>query len=267
MYDPKLYRETKSLFAKSHIEKIINCYSTLLNWNQNENILEVGCGDGSITIEVLVDLISKNVSNFNYLATDLLQPMINLATNDYFHERVQFKQADILDEKLWLNNKECFMKIFSILCLMVVPNPTIWVKNIYNVLKQNGQIVLILISTSPMIKQHISLSQQEKWSKYQKSNFFLSDYLLSDNPTSWINQHLRNGGFKDIEQYEIVYDTTLKDFKSTYQFVKAFTSLNENIPEELKGEYLNEMCANIEKEVLNDEKYSYISYDVIIARK
>nr|XP_022913468.1 juvenile hormone acid O-methyltransferase-like [Onthophagus taurus] len=270
MFDATLYQEVTENFIKTHTKFIVNSFKNVLEWKSEgkEEILDVGCGEGSTTIHILEKMVMENTKNYNILGIDLMDSMIDLAKKSFPNrENIQFKQADILDVNAWVGYKEHFHKVLSILCFMIVPNPKVWIKNIYNVLKPNGQIFFMLCLTNAMVKQQLYLSKQKKWETYQKKNAMCSEFFINENSTDWIIRHLEEGGFKHLIYNEIVFDTPLKNKEASYKFTKAFTLLNETIPEELKEEYLNELCENIEKEYSKNKEYSKISYLIISGRK
>ncbi|XP_065222819.1 juvenile hormone acid O-methyltransferase-like isoform X2 [Planococcus citri] len=133
-----------------------------LDKKKNLKILDMGCGPGDLTLELL-NLIPNTEK---MVGIDKSDAMIDFANTHYQckDERLHFKKEDIycVDTKY-----SQFDAVFSFFVLQWV-NQRKAVTNIYNVLKPGGQVLLLFISDSPNYELISQLALTRKWSPYLK---------------------------------------------------------------------------------------------------
>lgn len=121
MEEAQLYSRYKGLQTTDAIYVIEN-YLRLIKWTkQCEEILDVGCGDGQVTIEILLPKLPKNCSRIT--GTDKSENMITFARKLYSNtKQTQFVTFDISEDILPVEFQEKFDHIFSFYCLHWVQN-------------------------------------------------------------------------------------------------------------------------------------------------
>lgn len=81
-----------------------------------DRILDVGCGDGEVTVEILFDKFPKK--NQKIVGCDISENMVNYANKKYQNKKqISFLQLDIATVMLPKELDESFHHIFSFYCL------------------------------------------------------------------------------------------------------------------------------------------------------
>lgn len=114
MNQASLYSKYNGL-QKNDAKFVIDNYLRLINWKTNENILDVGSGDGDVIFELLLPKIPKPFAKF--IGSDISTEMVNFAKNKYNKSKVQFVHLDISSTNLPPDFCEYFDHIFSFYCL------------------------------------------------------------------------------------------------------------------------------------------------------
>ncbi len=115
--------------ASSHQKEWANKILEELNFNGNETILDLGCGDGTITNQ-----LAEMVPAGKVVGIDASNGMIKTALKYQKQQNVHFEQKDI-NEINYINE---FDFIFSNATLHWVKDHTKLLKNIFQALKTNG---------------------------------------------------------------------------------------------------------------------------------
>ena len=129
-----------------------------VKFNGNENVLDMGCGDGKITLK-----IAEKLKNGKVLGIDSSTSMIREAKN------IQTKNLDfdVLDINN-LNFKNKFDIILSFATLHWIEDHLSMLKKVYAALKDNGKIYFALLRSLPFPEMK-DLFSQEKWIKHFKN--------------------------------------------------------------------------------------------------
>lgn len=95
--------------AKDQFEK----FGHLLKWTRSkENILDAGCGEGSVTREILYPLVKNHVHKI--VAVDKCDGMISFAKEHNQVEEIDYQIMDLMDEAQVSKAANRFGHIFSI---------------------------------------------------------------------------------------------------------------------------------------------------------
>jgi trans-aconitate methyltransferase len=134
-----------------------------LHLKENESVLDIGCGDGKITVE-----IASIVSNGFVTGIDNSEPMIKLAREKFPAERYSNLSFRICDAKeIPFNNQ--FDAVFSNAALHWVDDQLKVLKGIYKSLKPGGRILLQFGGKGNAAQVFIILDEMmkdKKWGAY-----------------------------------------------------------------------------------------------------
>lgn len=116
---PSLWHKTDftTKIAASYFQR----YNHLLKWkNYKENVLEVGCADGSITRDIIYPHIKDHTAKF--LAVDKSEEMIEFAKQDNRNLKIDYQVMDAMDPVQVERKKGQFDHIFSLLVAHWIPD-------------------------------------------------------------------------------------------------------------------------------------------------
>jgi len=141
MYDPERYEENKSAAkrdADEHVPELIK----QMNWiTENEDILDYGCGAGSVTYTYFLPMALRY--NSSITAVDVSDKMIEHAKKTYSHPRIEYLQGNIMAKDFPLKGRQ-FDKIFSVYVLHFIKDYRQAFKNFYDLLKPMDNLDLLL---------------------------------------------------------------------------------------------------------------------------
>lgn len=180
----------------------------LLQPNQNEIILDLGCGAGRLTND-----ISKKAKKV--YGVDYSQEMIDSARKDF--KDIEFSKADA---QLSLNYpKQTFDAIFSNAALHWMMDAENVIKNIHKVLKPNGRFVFEMGGNGNIKEVLASINKVSK--SYQLKDYHLQNFYPS---LSQYSSLLEKNGFE--VRYALLFDrpTLLKGENGLANWVSTFRS-------------------------------------------
>jgi juvenile hormone acid methyltransferase len=116
------------LYAKSHeITKTLSTtvlpqYINSMSWKPGDRVLDLGCGPGDVTAEVLMPRLPADFSVL--VGADLSAEMIQYASENYTHPKLRFIQFDLLKDLGNISQllPSDFDKIFSFFLLHWIPD-------------------------------------------------------------------------------------------------------------------------------------------------
>lgn len=116
MDQPELYSTSNDL-QKSGTVQVLENYVRLMRWKKSgrEKILDVGCGSGDVTMDILLPFLPKDFDKL--VGCDSSEEMVNYANKKYSSSRVDFVKLDISSEKIPDDLEEEFDHIFSFYCM------------------------------------------------------------------------------------------------------------------------------------------------------
>jgi trans-aconitate methyltransferase len=156
-----------------------------LNLTGNEHVLDIGCGDGKVTVE-----IAKTVPEGKVLGIDSSEEMTSLAVNKYPTAAYQNLRFELLDAQN-INYNQQFDVVFSNAVLHWIPDHQSLLHKIFTSLKPKGRALLQMGgkgNASEIIEVLSKLIKNKPWKNYFKSfstpYYFHSpldyDYWLND---------------------------------------------------------------------------------------
>ena len=130
--------EMRSL--KGQFAEFTNEYFSLLDFDKNSKILELGGGTG---------VIGRNFIEFNnfkgkYVVSDLSKELLNYGLNKAkklkLNTHLEFKQIDAMSDKV--NEVDIYDAVIMHTLVSHVPNPALVIENAKKYLKKNGKIII-----------------------------------------------------------------------------------------------------------------------------
>ncbi|KAK8783179.1 hypothetical protein V5799_015480 [Amblyomma americanum] len=138
--------------------------------------LDVGCGTGDFTRDCL---LPRCHPCRRIVATDWSSDMIEYARSHSSHEKIEYQQLDIAGDGVadLLRRYGRFHRVYSFYCLHWVKNQDVALKNISELLRPDGECLLLFPASNQPTASWQILAGMERWAKY-------SEYLLSLVPES-----------------------------------------------------------------------------------
>ena len=249
-WDGETYRKNKSIQFQGALDQI-RAYS----FQGNENILDIGSGDGEIT-SILVSRTKGTV-----LGLDIDSSMVDHATSHYGNARLKF----IKQNASQIDYKDRFHLITSFNAAQWIEDQSGFLHRLRLALKFNGKILIGMptviaderIGTSLMVSIFKQITTSEKWKKYFKD--FRSPWRFFSK--SEYEGLLIQAGLKPI-QIEI----TKKPFKLPSQdaFIGWMRQISPHLrylPDDLKNEFLREVAGEYLKQVpLSEQGEVFLSH-------
>nr|XP_022913406.1 uncharacterized protein LOC111424192 [Onthophagus taurus] len=246
MFDVELYKKM-SQFQKLASKNGVNAYSEFIRWSKNGKILDVGCGEGSTTVDLLYPLIMANSSNSKLIAMDLEEDMISAANASYGHMNIDFIQMDITNINENNNKyKNYFDNVFSFICLHLVSD-LIWIKNIYDLMKRDGQTFFIIPANNPVFTAVMELRHEGNYIEYVKKveHVFNTPFAQLNNPEDWIKPLMEKEGFKNVKCFKFPQDFTFESFDYLKRFIATFQFLIKEIPTDEQDDFIEQVANRI----------------------
>lgn len=152
--DPILAYHQNS-FHQSRFIDILNQY----DWKGNESILDIGCGDGKITVE-----LAKRVPNGSVLGIDISDNAVQFAKNKFpknQHSNLDFCHLDFMNS----DYTEKFDLIVSVGAIHYIPDQYQALKRVKDSLKPDGEMLLYLVGlgSDPIWQAMTILLSTPKW--------------------------------------------------------------------------------------------------------
>lgn len=116
MIQPKLYYRNNGL-QKNDAKYVLENYFHLVKWktDEKESVIDVGCGLGDITCELLLPLLPLNVDNV--VGADYSDDMVAFARSKWIVPNVTFGNMDLAAAQVPVDYEEAFHHAFSFYCL------------------------------------------------------------------------------------------------------------------------------------------------------
>jgi juvenile hormone acid methyltransferase len=96
MIDAKLYAAFGERLTAGDVTKVLPEYIKSMNWKKGDRVLDLGCGPGSVTTQVLMPRLP---ADFGLLVgADMSADMIQYASETYTHSKLRFTQFDLLKD-------------------------------------------------------------------------------------------------------------------------------------------------------------------------
>ncbi|XP_011685177.1 PREDICTED: uncharacterized protein LOC105448353 [Wasmannia auropunctata] len=195
MANPKIYCANDKMH-KIRISFLIEEFEDVME-NIRGKCMDIGCGPGDITKEILLPAID---SNAQIIGTDILESMIKYANETFSDEkRLQYEVLDIVIKNLPKKYISEFDHVFSFHTLQLCSDIRQAFENIYQMLRPNGTMLLSIVVSQDIFEVLKLLTQDTRFAQYMpdmiKNNMILP-YQELKNARKEIKELLQSVGFK-----------------------------------------------------------------------
>ncbi|KAG6445449.1 hypothetical protein O3G_MSEX003916 [Manduca sexta] len=196
MNNAELYRKSNSLQKRDAVE-CLEEYAKNIKWKKYaDRVIDIGCADGSVTN------ILKSYMPINYkqlLGCDISEKMVKFANDHHGVGRTSFRVLNIEGE-LPDELRDSFDHAFSFYTLHWIRNQEKAFKNIFDILANGGDCLLLFMGHTPIFDVYRKLSRSNKWSSWLKDvDRYVSPYHDSRNPEKEVSKLMEKIGFTDID--------------------------------------------------------------------
>ncbi|BES90920.1 Acid methyltransferase [Nesidiocoris tenuis] len=221
MFNPSLYVKQNNL-QRRDAALVLQDLIHRMSWNQEENILDVGCGPGDVTVSVLSNYLPDDVT---IVGCDISENMIKYAQATYENKRFKFRQLDVGNSNIWMNwDEESFDKIFSFYCLHWVKDLKQAAENMNTMLKNGGELVTLTPITHPFFELFRKIYDDPKWREQMKVMKTYDTIFKSFDHQEYL-QVLESSGFEiisaDVKERNYTH-TSLEEFLEYLESVNPF---------------------------------------------
>ncbi|XP_037298408.1 juvenile hormone acid O-methyltransferase [Manduca sexta] len=220
--------------TRKDAESCLQEYSPRFKWNKKSRVLDIGCGDGSVT-----KIIAKHIpDDVELVASDVHDKALKFANHKYGDGRIQFMRFDVIGH-LPLDMIGKFDHVFAMYVFHWIQDHETAFTNIYKILPKNGEFFAIFLGHCDIYSIFQILAKKKKWSEYMKNiDQFLSLYHDYEDPDIAIERMLKKIGFGSV-------DVKCKQRYCTHESIAVFKDLLTgincfDIPKESWPEFMDD---------------------------
>ncbi|KAJ2950108.1 hypothetical protein O0L34_g11451 [Tuta absoluta] len=237
MNDAELYQQSNKLQKRDALQ-CLKEYEKKLRWKSSERVLDIGCGDGGVTTDILRQFIPKDFAALT--GCDISEKMVNFANAHHGDHRIQFVVLDI-EGDLPADFVRGFDHAYSFYTLHWIHDQDRAFKNIYDLLADDGECLLIFLGHMPLFDVFRSLARWPKWREWLRDvDRFISPYHDSQDPEKDIKRLMAKTGFRNItvkiKEKSFIYNS-LQDCKNAVSAVNPF-KMSRSVEEEFLQDYM-----------------------------
>ncbi|BES93224.1 Acid methyltransferase [Nesidiocoris tenuis] len=262
--------EQYSSMAQDHVNEalyILTRYEHEVNGGDDEIVLDVGCGSGDVTVQVLgrmkrwkqivgIDFNSAMIEFANRNAPDV---------NKYSFEVVNFNKP--ISEEF---SKKKFNKIFSFFALQWMKNRRTVAQNIYDLLAPGGQAFLLLVSYSKIYEIWDDIAESSEWKNHIPFSGPLNELVYAEKPEELVIAPLKDVGLKIVKSEILERKNAFKANEDTddskIEKLKTVDPFLKSIPVEKKDRYLEDLLERVKTKIGPNGATDYTAL-IVIAQK
>lgn len=247
-WDGSLYSQNSD-FQYSRALKLISAHT----FSGLEAVLDVGCGDGKISVE-----LARLVPSGRVLGIDFSADMISHAKLSFDVPNLEFQQLDAED----ISSVGEFDLVTSFFCLHWVPDKQKAMHNIYRSLKPKGKAILIMpVRNEVLAKARSIVFDLPEWKSVFANR---KDFTAPLVDTKYL-QYAERAGFKILFDDSRTEQINFPTVDGLSNFVRSITAhLGHLSSEDEKKRFVKDLMEEYLKQVppLPDGR-AYICYDFI----
>jgi len=207
-----------------------------LKLKHNDHVLDIGCGDGKLTVE-----IANIVAGGEVIGIDSSEEMINLAAKRYPPESHSNLHFQILDARE-LNFDEQFDVVFSKAVPHRFPDHLSLLPIMFKSLKPGGRVLLQMGgkgNASEVLKILTILISKSPWKQYFENFEFPYSFYGPEEYDKWTKEV----GFKKSRIELIPKDMAFDDQSGFEGWIRTtWLPYLKSIPENLRNNFISELC-------------------------
>ncbi|KAG1681894.1 Juvenile hormone acid O-methyltransferase [Nymphon striatum] len=214
-------------------------------------VMDIGCGSGNITNEVLFNILNKNVNLKKIIGTDINEEMIEFANARYLNKKLEFRAMNICTRELpeALEGKFDLVTAFS--SFHWFPDQKLALKNIRRLLKPNGELFLMFSTESMLWNTYKRMKENPKWSSYIQNVSTTVDNCLPSSGDYFEFFRAEDFSIRSLrfEKHTFRY----KNGDETRRMIEHLSHFKETIPEHLWSELIDDNF-EVYKDMLKTQK-------------
>lgn len=253
-WNPSDYEKNSSAQEKAALAVL-----SKLDLKGDEHILDIGCGDGKITLQM-----AAMVPHGQVLGIDSSKEMIAFARNripSSPYPNLSFETGDALN----LNYNNEFDLITSFACLHWVKDHLAVLKGIERSLKPGGRMIIQCSGRSDGAEGNIfdltrAVIRSEMWSRYFRGYSNPHGIYGPEEYHAWLDQ----AGLEELKADLTIKDLVLPGRAGLEGFIRTtWLSVTERIPEEMRPQFIREISDRyLERHPLKD-RLAYVGMGVL----
>lgn len=208
MHNASLYKKSNEM-QRRDAKQTIDEFLPNVRWRKDgcDSILDIGSGSADVMMDFILPILPPNFQIL--VGVDASEEMVEYARRNYSRPRVSFEKLTIgIDIDKQPFRYEPFDHITSFHCLHWVRDQKCAVRNLYKLLKPDGDMLVAFLTHHPIYDIYKKMSQNSKWAKYMTDvNNYISPYQHSMDPVEQFRKLLSSNGFKHntVEVHEKSY--------------------------------------------------------------
>ncbi|XP_025410677.1 juvenile hormone acid O-methyltransferase-like [Sipha flava] len=155
---------SNNYYQQKEANDVIRKFVEKMTWKTDEVVLDLGCGPGDVSSNILYPLIKNKIKQL--VCADKLHKFIEYAKISYENSHINFKILDIENANECSLYAHTFDKIFSFLCFHWVWNKMNALVNMKSMLRNNGEICIHYLLNNPNLE--IYKKMDPEWQIYTK---------------------------------------------------------------------------------------------------
>ncbi|XP_070172096.1 juvenile hormone acid O-methyltransferase-like [Polyergus mexicanus] len=232
---------------KDSISLLLNEFDKELK-NISGKCMDVGCGPGDITNDILLPFLNPNVT---MIGTDIMEEIVEYANKTYGDkERLKFEALDIQTKKLPEKYISEFDHIFSFHALQWCNDVHQTFRNIYQMLRPGKTMLILSIAHAAIVFESLeAMAKDIRYAAYMgDKQKYVGSFHYSTRPHEELKEVLENIGF----QVHHCSHRNKSPSLNTRKFISMITSQHtfaflDKMPHNLKKEFINEFARRFEE--------------------
>uniref|UniRef100_A0A1B6H741 phosphoethanolamine N-methyltransferase n=1 Tax=Homalodisca liturata TaxID=320908 RepID=A0A1B6H741_9HEMI len=223
---------------KRDANMILSEFVPQFTWSQDEIVLDIGCGPGDVSTEVLLQYMQKDIS---LVGVDLSSNMIEYANEKFANDKIRFKTLDIATKDIKKHFPEkYFSKIFSCHCLHWIQDNKQLAQNLFTLLRPGGEFLSVMTPSSQLFLALKLLSGYEQFKQYcEDIDSVIPPLYYSRRPHMDFKKILSAQGLEVITCESRLNPVTYPNLEVMRRAFEAFNPFVKRMPEEVKEQYLD----------------------------